>query len=65
VAAHPRAPQAEEDDSWPEELASFFDGLELLEPGFVSITRWRPHLTGVDGALPPEIEGYGAVARKP
>ena len=26
----------------PDELARFFDGMDLVEPGVVSITRWRP-----------------------
>ncbi|GGS73226.1 SAM-dependent methyltransferase [Nonomuraea spiralis] len=45
----------------PEQIARFFDGLELVEPGLVSVSRWRPATVG----LPEEVEGYGAVARKP
>ncbi|MGX1886223.1 SAM-dependent methyltransferase [Streptomyces sp. NPDC055287] len=41
------------------EFASFFEGLELLEPGIVSCARWR----GDEGA--PEVAQFGAVARKP
>ena len=26
----------------PDQLARFFDGLELLEPGLVSVAQWRP-----------------------
>jgi hypothetical protein len=26
----------------PEQLARFFDGLDLLDPGVVSLSRWRP-----------------------
>lgn len=49
-----------------EEVARFFDGWELLEPG-VTVTRcWRPDpsrdLAGVTDA---EAACYGAVARKP
>ncbi|MEV4060492.1 SAM-dependent methyltransferase [Nonomuraea dietziae] len=44
----------------PEQIARFFDGLELVEPGLVSVTRWRP-----EGITPPEVDGYGAVGRKP
>jgi hypothetical protein len=40
----------------PAELASCFDGLEMVEPGLEQITRWR-----ADGG---QIEAYGAVARK-
>ncbi len=40
-------------------LARFFDGLDLVEPGLVSVTRWRP-TTKVH-----EIDQYGAVGCKP
>ncbi|GAA3343017.1 SAM-dependent methyltransferase [Amorphoplanes nipponensis] len=43
----------------PEQIGSLFDGLELVEPGLVQITAWRP-----DGE-PPWLDAYGAVARKP
>ncbi|MFJ4683967.1 SAM-dependent methyltransferase [Streptomyces sp. NPDC091377] len=45
----------------PEQLARFFDGLDLLEPGLVSVTRWRP----ADGGTPAEVDDFGGVARKP
>ncbi|MEU3611930.1 SAM-dependent methyltransferase [Streptomyces sp. NPDC006872] len=48
----------------PEDLAGFFDGLELLEPGVVSCSRWRPQDTG-DGAEPAEVAMFGGVARRP
>jgi O-methyltransferase involved in polyketide biosynthesis len=47
----------------PAEIARLFDGLELVEPGLVSITRWRPE-PGPSGE-PEEIDQYGAVGRKP
>jgi hypothetical protein len=43
----------------PARLAQFFDGLELVEPGVVPVTRWRPE----DDA--PEIDQFCAVGRKP
>jgi hypothetical protein len=43
----------------PEEIGSLFDGLELVEPGLVQITNWRP-----DGEA-EWLDAYGAVARKP
>jgi O-methyltransferase involved in polyketide biosynthesis len=46
----------------PEEIASFFDGLELIEPGVVSCPRWRPHDTS--GDPPAEVDGFGGVGRK-
>lgn len=44
----------------PDELLRQFDGLELVEPGFVELTQWRP-----DTNEPQRIDAYGAVARKP
>jgi hypothetical protein len=44
----------------PEELASCFEGLTMVEPGMVQISAWRPD----DADIEP-IEAYGAVARKP
>ena len=47
----------------PEEIASFFDGLELVPPGVVSCPRWRPDPTP-DGP-PAEVDAFGGVGRKP
>jgi O-methyltransferase involved in polyketide biosynthesis len=47
----------------PEEIGSFFDGLELIEPGLVTTTRWRPG--DVDLGVTHEIDQYAAVGRKP
>jgi S-adenosyl methyltransferase len=47
-----------------EEIAGFFDGLVMLEPGLVSTTRWRPNVAEV-GGLPREVDQFCAVARKP
>ncbi|WP_203827840.1 SAM-dependent methyltransferase [Actinoplanes palleronii] len=46
----------------PERFAALFDGLELVEPGVTSVTRWRPDPEGKDAA---EISQYCAVGRKP
>ena len=46
----------------PEQIAGFFDGLELLEPGVASCSRWRPD-AGAWG-LPAEVHQYGGVALK-
>jgi O-methyltransferase involved in polyketide biosynthesis len=45
----------------PEQIAGFFEGLELLEPGVVSCSRWRPD---ADGDLPAEVDMFGGVGRK-
>jgi O-methyltransferase involved in polyketide biosynthesis len=47
----------------PAEIARFFDGLELLEPGVVSCSRWRPDPSPF--GEPDEVALYGGVARKP
>ena len=47
----------------PEEIASFFDGLVLVEPGVVSCPRWQPD--PVPGDPPAELDAFGGVGRKP
>jgi O-methyltransferase involved in polyketide biosynthesis len=52
----------------PDQLASFFDGLDLVEPGVVPCPQWKPDgLTAAssDGAAPDEAAVYCGVARKP
>ena len=53
----------------PRQIARFFDGLDLVAPGVVSCSRWRP------GPIPPaksrwagqpvEVDEFAGVARKP
>jgi len=43
------------------ELARFFDGLDLVEPGLVSCTRWRPGPDDPDLDVPQ----FCGVGRKP
>jgi hypothetical protein len=45
----------------PERIARFFEGLELVEPGVVSVTRWRPE----PGASGEEIDQFCGIGRKP
>jgi len=45
------------------QVARFFDGLELVDPGIVQCHRWHPRPgDAVDGH---EVAGWGAVGRKP
>ncbi|MYS83534.1 SAM-dependent methyltransferase [Embleya scabrispora] len=44
------------------EFGRFFEGLELLEPGIVSCSRWRAD--SPSGELPPVVPQFGAIAHK-
>ncbi|MHA6616451.1 SAM-dependent methyltransferase [Pseudonocardia sp. DLS-67] len=54
----------------PEAIASFFDGLEWVEPGFTSVSLWRA-ATPAEGPgsnvqpITSPVDQYGGVARKP
>jgi hypothetical protein len=43
-------------------VAGFFDGLELVEPGLVQASKWRP-TSEMEAASPAAL--WGGVARKP
>jgi O-methyltransferase involved in polyketide biosynthesis len=45
-----------------DQIARFFDGLELVEPGLVPIHQWRPDPSPFDQVPVPQL---GGVARKP
>lgn len=47
----------------PEQVEAYFEGLELLEPGVVSLPYWRPDPSRVGEIR--EAAQYGGVARKP
>ena len=47
-----------------EHIRGYFSGLEVVEPGLVSVTEWRPEPTDVS-AVEPLPETTGGVARKP
>src|SRR5258708_1757533 len=49
----------------PEEIAQFFDGLEVLEPGVVSTPRWRPNVADIGGGSARDVDQFCAVGRKP
>jgi hypothetical protein len=44
-----------------EQIAAFFDGMDLIEPGVVPTTQWRPD----SGADTKPLPGWVGVARKP
>jgi hypothetical protein len=48
-----------------DELTSFFDGLDLIEPGLVPCPQWRPDGRGPDGVSEDAAAAFCAVARKP
>ncbi|MGH3673118.1 MAG: SAM-dependent methyltransferase, partial [Pseudonocardiaceae bacterium] len=47
----------------PEQIGQCFEGLEMVDPGLVSVTQWRPDPAEVGKVQP--ISSHGAVARKP
>lgn len=47
-----------------EELETCFAGLEMVEPGLVPVTLWRPSATDI-GSADEAIDAYGGVGRKP
>jgi S-adenosyl methyltransferase len=46
----------------PEQIAAFFDGLELEEPGVVPAAQWRPGTAGPAATCGPAF--LGGLARK-
>jgi O-methyltransferase involved in polyketide biosynthesis len=46
----------------PERISRYFDGLELLEPGVVTVSRWRPEPSPWGDS--PEVSCAGGVGRK-
>ncbi|MGP4010374.1 SAM-dependent methyltransferase [Streptomyces sp. 4N124] len=44
------------------ELVRFFEGLEILEPGIVTCSRWRPDAADGESA---DVTHFGGVGRKP
>jgi S-adenosyl methyltransferase len=48
----------------PEQIAGFFDGLELVPPGVVTTTRWRPEVRDTQGEA-REVPAICGVGRKP
>jgi hypothetical protein len=46
----------------PAQITALFDGLDLLEPGVVSVSKWRPDPSPF--GPPRHVDTYGGVARK-
>jgi hypothetical protein len=42
---------------------TFFDGLELVEPGVVTCSRWRPDVLEIDDIT--DVTHFSGVVRKP
>jgi hypothetical protein len=54
-------------DVYPRDRAAFgefFDGLDLVEPGIVAVSEWRPDPAADEKPLPVDAAIFGAVARK-
>lgn len=47
------------------DFARFFDGLELLGPGIIPVTGWRPDPEDVAAQTEGIVPVYAGVARKP
>ncbi|HZB29675.1 MAG TPA: SAM-dependent methyltransferase [Streptosporangiaceae bacterium] len=47
----------------PEEIAGFFDGLQLVEPGVVSVPLWRPDPSPFEPS--GRVDNFGGVGKKP
>ncbi len=47
----------------PDQIARFFDGLELVDPGVVPVQRWRPDDTPAD--VPAGLVNMGGAGKKP
>ncbi|THA27892.1 hypothetical protein E4198_21915 [Streptomyces sp. RKND-216] len=45
-----------------QQIAGFFEGLDLVEPGVVPVTAWRPD---PEAESPAAVDAYGGLARKP
>ena len=47
----------------PERIAAFFDGMELVEPGVVPVSRWRAEPSPF--GEPPQVDAFCGVGRLP
>jgi O-methyltransferase involved in polyketide biosynthesis len=49
----------------PEQIAGFFEGLQMVSPGVVSVPQWRPEPADAQDGLPAQVDAFGGVGRKP
>jgi hypothetical protein len=47
------------------QIADFFTGLDLIDPGVVTTSTWRPDLTTASGVGTADLEGLCGIGRKP
>ena len=47
----------------PDRIARYFDGLELVEPGVVKTSAWRPDIAGIVGD-PSDVDAICGIGRK-
>ncbi|MFG2554053.1 SAM-dependent methyltransferase [Streptomyces sp. NPDC048581] len=47
------------------EIAAFFDGLDLVDPGIVQVPDWRPDALGPADPATAAVDAYCGVGRKP
>jgi S-adenosyl methyltransferase len=47
------------------EIARFFNGWEMVDPGLVQLHRWRPEPTDTESVLHYDVPAYAGVGRKP
>jgi hypothetical protein len=47
-----------------EEIEQVFTGLELVEPGVVQLSQWRPEKNDIAAQASVRVDAYGGVARK-
>jgi hypothetical protein len=47
------------------EIEQVFTGLQLVEPGVVQLSQWRPNGKDIGVQAAQQVDAYGGVARKP
>jgi hypothetical protein len=47
----------------PEQIAGFFEGLEMIDPGVVQIQQWRPDIAPIESSA--DVNSFGGIGRKP